>query len=199
VVRRIVPLFFFFTLAWAQTLNCDATEVRFDFAASSGPVQGVAPDGGTYYRASLPAYLAFLDALPSSRRFLPTQVVGASSGLYVTCTVTTPNRGGGGGTLCGAGTTRCLRLSVTGTLPAPLDNNRVYVLGQVVSGNATSHFTGFTNLSTVLAYDGGGLFSVARNTTATLRIWLLVELLGTDAFTGGYSGTLTFTYRLQAD
>lgn len=181
--------------SWAQSLQCNAQEVRFDFSASvSGSL--TAPDGVLYPRAGLPGYLSFLDALPPAQRFLPTQVVGTQD-LFVTCTATIPNRGGRGGTLCGSGTTRCLRLSVSGALSPPLATGRVYVLGRVVSGNATSHVPTPTPLGSIP--DGGGLFSIERNTTAILQIWLFLEFAASDSYLGPYSGSLLLGYVLQND
>ena len=181
--------------SWAQSLQCNAQEVRFDFSANvSGSL--TAPDGALYPRAGLPGYLSFLDTLPPAQRFLPTQVVGTQD-LFVTCTVTTPNSGGGGGTVCGAGTTRCLRLLVSGSLSPPLANGRVYVLGRVVSGNAVSHVVAPTPLGSIP--DSGGLFSIERNTTAILQIWIFLEFAASDSYPGPYSGSLLFTYVLQKD
>lgn len=194
--RFFLPLLLFLGAAWGQSLSCDATEVRFDFSFPTPLAPVLAPDGQSYDRASRLAYLAFLDTLPSSRRFLPTQVVGGV-GTYVTCQVTTPNKGGGGGTLCGAKKDYCLRLSVSGNLPPPLSNDRVYVLGQVVSGNATSHAPTPTSLASLP--DRGGLFSIEQNTTATLRIWVFLEFQASDAYAGAYSGSLVFTYTFQKD
>ncbi|SDF37999.1 hypothetical protein SAMN04488243_14711 [Thermus arciformis] len=192
---RALALLFLLAPALGQTLSCDATEVHYNFSAP-GPLQTVNVGGQDYYVANLAAYLALLSGT-SPLRFLPTQVLGGT-GSRVACQVTTPNGGGGGGTLCGAGATRCLRVSqVTGTLPVPGDwTGRLYVLGQVVSGNATSHVPTPTLLSTVP--DGRGLFSVGRNTTAVLWIYFFLELSPEDLFPSlPASGTIAVTYRLQ--
>ncbi len=133
-------------------------------------------------------------------RFLPTRAAGAGGNKWVTCTLTTPNRGGGGGALCGAGTTLCFRVSnVSGSLPVPGDwRGRLYVMAQVVSGSATSHVLAPTLLSAVP--DGWGLASVPRNTTAVLRIYYWLELSPDDLFPSlPATGTLTLTYELQTD
>lgn len=180
-------------LAWAQSLECNAQEVHFNFSATvSGSL--TAPDGVSYPRAGLPGYLSFLEALPPAQLFLPTQVVGTPD-AFVTCTVTTPKGGGGGGVVCGARTTRCLRLRVSGNLSPPLANSRVYVLGWVVSGDATSHVPTPTPLGSIP--DNGGLFSIGRNTTATVQIWIFLEFAASDSYLGPYSGSLLFTYVLQ--
>lgn len=191
---RALALFLFLLPALAQTLNCDATEVRFDFSAP-GPLTLL----NGYPVASLAGYLHLLDA-GSALRFLPTQAVGGTQPQRVVCTVTTPNRGGGGGTLCGAGTTRCLRLfGVAGTLPPPLAaNTRLLVQVQVVSGNATSHAPVPTPLGGLP--DNRALASIGRNTTAVLWIWFYLEMDPDDAFPAlPATGTLTLTYRLQND
>ncbi|WCM40268.1 hypothetical protein [Thermus antranikianii] len=186
-----------FSRAWAQTASCDATDLLFDFSAS-GPLQTLTVGGQSYYVANLASYLLLLEGV-SSMRFLPTQVVGGSGGR-VACTLTTPNRGGGGGALCGAGTTRCFRVSgVTGSLPVPGDwQGRLYVFVQVVSGSATNHVPTPTLLSAVP--DGRGLASVARNTTALLWVYYFLELSPTDAFPSlPAQGVLTLTYSLESD
>ncbi|WP_172958555.1 hypothetical protein, partial [Thermus scotoductus] len=104
------------------------------------------------------------------------------------------------GSLCGAGTTRCFRVShVTGSLPVPGDwQGRLYVLVQVdfFLGSATSHVPTPTLLSAVP--DGRGLASVGRNTLALLWIYYFLELSPTDAFPSlPAQGVLTLTYSLQ--
>lgn len=192
---RALAFLFLLAPALAQTLSCDATEVRFDFSAP-GPLQAVNVGGQPYYVANLAGYLQLFSST-SPLRFLPTQALGGT-GWRVACQATTPNRGGGGGTLCGAGPTRCLRVQrVLGFLPVPGDwQARLYVLGQVVSGSATSHVPTSTLLSAVP--DGMGLFSVDRNTVATLWIYFFLELHPGDLFPSlPASGTLHLTYRLQ--
>ena len=182
--------------AWAQTASCDATDLLFDFS-DPGPLQTLTVGGENFYVANLASYLLLLSGT-SPMRFLPTQVAGAGTNKWVTCTLTTPNRGGGGGTLCGAGNTRCFRVSnVSGSLPVPGDwTQRLYVLVQVTSGNATSHVLTPTFLSAVP--DGRGLASVGRNTTAVLRIYYWLELSPNDVFPSlPAQGTLTLTYSLQ--
>lgn len=189
---RALALLLFLLPALAQTLDCDATEVRFDFSAP-----GSLTFLNGYPVASLAGYLHLLD-LGSPLRFLPTQAVGGTQPQRVVCTVATPNGGGGGGTLCGAGTTRCLRLSsVSGTLPAPLSpTSRLLVQVQVVSGNATSHAPVPTSLGSLP--DSYALASIGRNTTAVLWIWFYLEMDPNDAFPAlPATGTLTLAYRLQ--
>lgn len=188
---RALAFLFLFLPALAQTLNCQASEVRFDFA-NSAPLAFL----NGYPVASLAGYLHLLEG-STPLRFLPTEVLGSPQPHRVVCQVTTSNRGGGGGTLCGAGATRCLRLSgVAGSLPSPLDpNTRLLVQVQVVSGNATSHAPTPTPIGSLP--DGRGLASVARNTTALLWLWFYLELDPGDLFpTLPATGTLTLTYSL---
>ncbi|MGC8967127.1 MAG: hypothetical protein ACP5JV_02160 [Thermus sp.] len=180
--------------AWAQTVSCDATDLLFDFSAS-GPLQTLTVGGQSYYVANLASYLLLLSGT-SPMRFLPTQAAGAGTNRWATCALTTPRGGGGGGVLCGAGTTRCFRVSnVSDSLPVDW-TGRLYVLVQVASGSATSHVPTPTLLSAVP--DNRGLASVDRNTTAVLRIYYWLELSPTDLFPSfPATGTLTLTYSLQ--
>lgn len=181
--------------ARAQTASCDASEVRFDFS-DPGALQSITVAGSPYYVANLAGYLQLLSG-NGSMRFLPTQVIGGN-GVRVSCTLTTPNGGGGGGTLCGSGTNRCFRVSgVSGSLPLPGNwNQRLYVQVQVVSGAASSLVPSPTLLSQVP--DTRGLANVARKTAALLYIYYWVELSPSDAFAAlPAQGSLTLTYALQ--
>lgn len=194
---RALGLLLFLPLALAQTVSCDATEVVYDFS-DPGPLQTLTVGGQPYYVANLASYLLLLSG-PSPMRFLPTRVAGGTGGR-VACQVTTPNRGGGRGTLCGAGNTRCFRAAtLSGSLPVPGDwTGRLYVLGQVASGSATSHVSNPTLLSAVP--DGRGLFSVGRNTTAVLWIYFFLELHPEDLFPSfPASGALYIAYSLDGD
>lgn len=190
---RALALFLFLLPALAQTLNCDATEVRFDFSAP-GPLTWV----GSYPVASLAGYLHLLDG-GSALSFLPTQVVGGT-GQTVSCQVRTRNKGKGGA-VCGAGNTYCLRLSgVSGSLPLPLQaSNRLLVQVQVVSGTlAVNHAPTPTPIGNLP--DNGGLASVGPNSTVSLALWLYLRLDPGDAFpTLPTGGTLTLTYALEGD
>jgi hypothetical protein len=193
---RALALLVFLALGLAQTVNCDATDLRFDFSAP-GPVATYTVGGVPYRVAGLQAYLDLL-ASGGMARFLPTQALGGAQAYRITCRITTPNGGGGGGTACGAGTTRCFRISgLLGSLPAPLDpNTRLYVMVQGVSGAFTNHAPSFTPLGSLP--DNRGLVSVPRNADVTLWIWFLLELSAQDAFPSlPASGTLSLTYALQ--
>lgn len=189
---RALALLLFLLPALAQTLACDAAEVRFDFGT---PAPAASLNGHPV--ASLATYLNLLDqGMPAT--FLPTQVVGANQPHRVTCAVQTSGGGGGGGTLCGAGAARCLRITLAGgTLPAPLDaRTRLLVQVQVVAGNVQNHAPAPTPLGSLP--DNGGMVSVPGNTTATLWIWLYLLLDPGDAFTTlPTTSTLTLAYRLQ--
>ncbi len=194
--RALALLLFLLPLAWGQTLNCDATDLRYDFSAS-GPLTQVTVAGQNYYVANLASYLLLLDGT-ASMRFLPTAVAGGT-GYRVACTVTTPNRDAiRGGALCGAGRKFCLRVTgVSGSLPVDW-TGRLYVMVQVISGNATSFAPTPILLSAVP--DNRGLADVQRNTTATLHIYYWVELAPGDFFpTLPATGTLTLTYQVQGD
>lgn len=182
--------------AWAQTAFCDATDLLFDFSAP-GPLQTLTVGGQGYYVANLASYLLLLSGT-SPMRFLPTQVAGGT-GERVACLLLT-GPGGGGGRVCGAGNTWCFRVSdVSGSLPVPGDwTQRLYVMAQVVLGNATSLVPTPTLLSAVP--DGRGLANVAPNAFAFLYLYYFLELSPTDPFPSfPVQGSLTLSYRLQRD
>ncbi|ALJ91104.1 hypothetical protein [Thermus aquaticus] len=181
--------------ALGQSVNCDATDLLYDFSAP-GSLTQVTVAGQPYYVANQASYLLLLDGA-GSMRFLPTAVTGGT-GYRVACTVRTPNRNARGGTLCGAGRRFCLRVTgVSGSLPVDW-TSRLYVMVQVVSGNATSLAPTPTLLSAVP--DNRGLADIGRNTTATLHIYYWVELAPGDLFpTLPATGALTLTYQVQGD
>jgi hypothetical protein len=184
--------------ALGQSVNCDATDLLYDFSAP-GSLTQVTVAGQPYYVANLASYLVLLGGT-TPMRFLPTAVTGASGGVYrVVCRVQTPNRDPiRGGTLCGAGRKFCLRVTgVSGSLPVDW-TSRLYVLVQVVSGNAASFVPTPTLLSAVP--DNRGLADIGRNTTAVLHIYYWVEVSPYDFFpTLPAIGALTLTYQLQGD
>jgi hypothetical protein len=198
---RALSLFllaFFLPKALGQSVNCEATDLVYDFSAP-GSLTQVTVAGQPYYVANQASYLLLLDGT-GPMRFLPTAVTGAPGGVYrVACTVRTPNRDATrGGTLCGAGKKFCLRVTdVSGSLPVDW-TSRLYVLVQVVSGNATSFAPTPTLLSAVP--DNRGLADIGKNTTATLHIYYWVELAPGDFFpTLPATGALTLTYQVQGD
>jgi hypothetical protein len=201
---RALSLFllaFFLPKALGQSVDCEATDLVYDFSAP-GSLTQVTVAGQPYYVANQASYLLLLDGT-GPMRFLPTAVTGAPGGVYrVACTVRTPNRDATrGGTLCGAGKKFCLRVTgVSGSLPVDWAS-RLYVMVQVVqvvSGNAASRVTTPTLLSNVS--DNRGLADVQRNTTAVLHIYYWVEVSPYDLFpTLPATGALTLTYEVQGD
>jgi hypothetical protein len=184
--------------ALGQSVDCDATDLVYDFSAPGSLTQATVA-GQPYYVANLASYLLLLDGT-TSMRFLPTAVTGAPGGVYrMACTVRTPNRDPiRGGTLCGAGRKFCLRVTgVSGSLPVDW-TSRLYVMVQVVSGKATSRVATPTLLSAVS--DNRGLADVEKNTTALLHIYYWVEVSPYDLFpTLPATGALTLTYQVQGD
>jgi hypothetical protein len=185
--------------ALGQSVDCDATDLVYDFSAP-GSLTQVTVAGQPYYVANQASYLLLLDGT-GPMRFLPTAVTGGT--LYrVACTVQTPNRDAiRGGALCGAGRKFCLRVTgVSGSLPVDW-TSRLYVMVQVVqvvSGNAASRVTTPTLLSAVP--DNRGLADIGRNTTAVLHIYYWVEVSPYDLFpTLPATGALTLTYEVQGD
>jgi hypothetical protein len=196
---RALSLFllaFLLPKALGQSVNCDATDLVYDFSAP-GSLTWVNVAGQDYYVANQASYLLLLDGT-GPMRFLPTAVTGGT--LYrMACTVRTPNRDAiRGGTLCGAGRKFCLRVTdVSGSLPVDW-TSRLYVLVQVVSGTATSFAPAPTLLSAVP--DNRGLADIGKNTTAILYIYYWVEVNPYDLFpTLPATGTLTLTYQVQGD
>ncbi len=193
--RALVLLIFLALPTWAQSIGCDATDLRYDFGAS-GPFLQEVVGGMPYPVANLAAYLDLLSqTLP--RRFLPTSA-GGGLGRYVECTAVAPSRSGGGGTVCGAGRDWCLRVTnVTGALPVDW-TGRLYAMVQLLScsGTCTVHVPGFALLSSLP--DNRGLLSLSPGTTATFRVYLLLELSPEDTFTTlPATGSLTLTYGYQ--
>ncbi len=194
---RALVLLLLLSPALAQTASCEATEVAYDFSAP-GPLEALTVGGAPHYVANLASYLLLLSGT-SPLRFLPTRVAGGTGGR-VECALGTPDRGGGGGRLCGAGNTWCFRVEgVTGSLPVPGDwTGRLYVMVQVVSGRAASHAPSPTLLSALP--DRRGLASVGRGTTALLWVHYFLELSPADAFPSlPARGTLHLTYSLGND
>ncbi|GAA6734835.1 hypothetical protein YIM1640_19650 [Thermus oshimai] len=181
--------------AWAQSINCDASDLRYDFGASGFLMQETV-GGVPYPVANLAAYLDLLSQ-SSSKRFLPTTAVGGL-GRYVECVASAPTRSGGGGTICGARNDWCLRITnVTGVFPVDW-TTRLYVLVQLLScsGGCTNHVPGVTLISALP--DNRGLLSLSPGATATFRVYFLVELSPEDTFIAfPATGSLTFTYGYQ--
>jgi hypothetical protein len=183
--------------ALGQSVDCDATDLVYDFSAP-GSLTQVTVAGQPYYAANQASYLLLLDGT-GPMRFLPTVVAGAPGGVYrMACTVRTPNRDARGGTLCGAGRRYCLRVTgVSGSLPVDW-TSRLYVMVQVVSGNVRSFAPAPTLLSAVP--DNRGLADMGRSTTALLHIYYWVEVSPHDLFpTLPATGALTLTYQVQED
>jgi hypothetical protein len=198
---RALSLFllaFLLPKALGQSVNCDATDLLYDFSAP-GSLTQVTVAGQPYYVANLASYLLLLGGT-APMRFLPTAVTGAPGGVYrMACTVQTPNRDAiRGGALCGAGRKFCLRVTgVSGSLPVDW-TSRLYVMVQVISGNATSFAPTPTLLSAVP--DNRGLADIGKNTTAVLHIYYWVEVSPYDLFpTLPATGALTLTYQVQGD
>jgi hypothetical protein len=198
---RALSLFllaFLLPKALGQSVNCDATDLLYDFSAP-GSLTQVTVGGQPYYLANQASYLLLLGGT-APMRFLPTAVTGAPGGVYrMACTVQTPNRDAiRGGALCGAGRKFCLRVTgVSGSLPVDW-TSRLYVMVQVISGNATSFAPTPTLLSAVP--DNRGLADIGKNTTAVLHIYYWVEVSPYDLFpTLPATGALTLTYQVQGD
>jgi hypothetical protein len=132
----LLLLAFLLPKALGQSVDCDATDLLYDFSAP-GSLTQVTVAGQPYYVANQASYLLLLDGT-GPMRFLPTAVTGGT-GYRMACTVRTPNRDPiRGGALCGAGRKFCLRVTgVSGSLPVDW-TSRLYVMVQVISGNATS-------------------------------------------------------------
>lgn len=168
-------------------LDIDATDFLFDF--NNGTLMGTESVnvGGTgYTKASLASYLAFLEAGTANQTFAPTSVSGAGGNDYATATVLT-NRGAW-----------TVSLSVSGTLPAPLDNGRVSVFAEKVSGKGAS----WTSVPTpVTASNPLTLFNAGSGGQgkSVYRIHYLLRLEAIDDIPDtGLNGSITISYTLTA-
>jgi len=164
-------------------LSLNATDFLFDFT-----VQGTGSltvGGDTYPLATEPNYLDFLDTA-TTQLFAPTSVAGAGGDLFGTLSVRT-NQGGW-----------TLKLSsITGTLSAPLANNRVHVFLVKAGGPAVTIPVGTPtpiaqNLTLAQISTGG-------EGKRTFNLYYLLQMDAADAFpTTTYNGQITVSYLATA-
>jgi len=163
-------------------LSLDATDFLFDFTASG--TGSLTVGGDTYPLATEPNYLTFLDTA-TTQLFAPTSVAGAGN-LYGTLSVKT-NQG-----------TWTLKISsITGTLPAPLANNRVHVFLVQTGGPTVPTLVGTPtpiaqNLTLAQISTGGA-------GKRTFNLYYLLQMDAADAFpTTTYNGQITVSYLATA-
>jgi len=165
------------------TLSLDATDYLFDFADTTA-TGTVTVGAGSYPRAGMTNYDAFLDTATSPQDFAPTSVAGTGGNDYGTLVVRT-NR---------ASWEVTLSISPGSFLPAPLDNGRVKVYAEKVSGKGgswTPSPTPVTSVTTLISSYGGG------QGRSEYRIYYLLTLDPADDIpTSGYYGQITVNYTL---
>jgi len=167
------------------TLSLDATDYLFNFADTTA-TGTVTVGAGSYPRAGLSNYDPFLDAASGPQDFAPTSVAGTGGNDYGTLTVRS-NR---------AQWTVSLSVSPGSFLSAPLDNSRVKVFAEKVSGKGgswTSVPTPITAVTTLISSSTGG------QGRSVYRIYYLLTLdPGDDIPTGGYNHQITVSYTLTS-
>ncbi|KGQ23067.2 hypothetical protein [Thermus filiformis] len=168
------------TIPSILTLSLDATDFIFDFSDTTAT--GTVTVGGTPYdRAGLASYDNFLDNASSAQDFAPTSVAGTGGNDYGTLIVRS-NRA-----------TWYVKLSVSGPLPAPLDNGRVKVYAEKVLGKGgswTSVPTPVTGVTTLISSSTGG------QGKSVYKVYYLLTLDPGDDITGTYSHQITVNYTL---
>lgn len=165
------------------TLSLDASDFLFDFTASGTGSLTVGQN--TYPQATNPNYLTFLDTA-TTQLFAPTSVAGAGSNLFGTLSVRTNQA---------AWTVKVN--AITGTLSAPLANNRVNVFLVQTGGPTVSTLVGTPtpiapNLTLAQITAGGAGKS-------TFKLYYLLQMNAADAFpTTTYNGQITVSYLATA-
>jgi len=165
------------------TLSLDATNYLFNFADTTA-TGTVTVGSGSYPRAGLANYDPFLDAASGPQDFAPTSVAGTSGADYGTLTVRS-NRANW-----------VVIFGVSGTLPAPLDNSRVKVFFEKVSGKGGSLTLAPTPITAVTAPIGAGLNGQGKS---VYKVYYLVTLDPADDIpTSGYNSSITVNYTLTS-
>ena len=167
------------------SVSLDATDFLFDFGSSA---TGNVTVGGTpYSRAGQSAYNAFLDANTSSQVFAPSSVsLGGGTGDFATLTVRS-NRA-----------KWTVSVSASGSLAPPLDNTRLQVYAEKISGAGSSLTTNPTPLPTT------GSLNIIQATASgqgksLFKVYNLLELrLSDDIPLEGYSSQITLTYTIAS-
>ncbi len=168
------------------TLDLNATDYLFDFTNTSLTGSETVTVASTpYTKASRAAYDLFLDTATGTQTFAPTNVAGAGGNDYGTLTVRS-NR---------AQWTVAIQ-SVSGTLSSPLDNSRVLVYTEKVSGKGSSGTTTPTPLNTASTLASA---SAGGQGKSVYKLYYLLTLdINDDIPLGGYSGTITVNLQLTS-
>ncbi|WP_105318556.1 hypothetical protein [Thermus tenuipuniceus] len=165
------------------SLQIDATDFLFDF--SSNATGTVTVNGTPYTKASSTAYDTFIDNATGSETFAPSSVAGAGGNDFATAVVRT-NRGQWTVNIS----------SIGGTLPAPLDNTRVKVFAEKVSGKGASWTNVLTTLGAPMTLFNAGSGGQGRS---VYRIYYLLEMnISDDIPSGGYNYQITINYTLTS-
>ena len=171
--------------AWAQTLSCTQPVISFDFGSTlvSG---GVTVNGTTYDRAGLGAYSSWLGSGAQTKRFSPT-----GTDVRVVCDFvarTNPSKA--------FAWTVTLR-DVTSSLGAPLDNSRVYIYVEKVSGLGQSQVTTLTPISPSMLLASDGDRSQVTQGGGRYAFHFVLEMRAGDKFPPNYSSSIFPNYLIQ--
>ncbi|MER3557629.1 MAG: hypothetical protein C4302_07265 [Thermus sp.] len=172
------------------SVSLDAADLDFLFDFSSNATDRVTVGGTPYSRAGQSAYNAFLDANTSSQVFAPSRVslgnLGGGTGDFATLTVRS-NRA-----------KWTVSVSASGSLEPPLDNTRLQVYAEKISGAGSSLTTNPTPLPTT------GSLNIIQATASgqgksSFKVYNLLELRLSDDIplsVSGYSSQITLTYTI---
>ncbi|WP_038057159.1 hypothetical protein [Thermus amyloliquefaciens] len=170
------------------SLQIDATDFLFDFGDQNlNGTETVTVNGTPYTKASLAAYDNFIDNATGTQLFAPTSVTGTGGNDWATATVRS-NR---------AQWTVAIT-SIGGTLAAPLNNGRVKVFAEKVSGKGASWTSVPTpvNASSPLTLFNAGSGGQGKS---TYKLYYLLEMdINDDISMAGYSGQITLNYTLTS-
>ncbi len=187
MVRWLVLWGIGLSLALGQSINCDASVVNFDF--SSPLNQSRVVGGQSYFQAGLPPYLALLEG-SAAQLFLPTFTSGPGE-HRVQCQTNMPIFYY---FLCVFFGPCYINIAASAVnLPSPLGLNRVYIQGEVLSGNLVSLAPQPVPLTSL---SGGRLFRFTGPGTGRVAVHLFVQMDPNDAYTGPYLASFQLTYSL---
>ena len=165
------------------SVSLDAQDFLFDFGSNA--TGSVTVRDTSYSRAGQSAYNAFLDANTSSQVFAPSRVsnLGGGTGDFATLTVRS-NRA-----------KWTVSVSASGSLAPPLDNTRLQVYAEKISGAGSSLTTNPTPLPTT------GSLNIIQATASgqgksLFKVYNLLELRLSDDIPDGYSKQITLTYTI---
>lgn len=171
-------------------VSVDAVDVLFDFSDPNLGTQTLTVGSTQYPRASYDNYTAFLDSGNTSQVFAPTRVdlIGGSTADFVTLTVLS-NR---------AQWTVSVAPASGSALAAPLDNTRIQVFAEKISGK------GNALTQTPASLPSTGSVDLAQATLggqgkSRYKVYHLLQTdLSDDIPISGYTGTVTLVYTIAS-